>query len=313
MSESTANTPDAKSPGTNTHDVIPLWQADAFTDRPFTGNPAAVCLLSRPADAGWMQRLAAEMNLSETAFLVARPEAEGELGRAAAFDLRWFTPAAEVDLCGHATLASAHVLWDGGEVPESLPIHFHTKSGELTARPAEAGWIELDFPAEPVVPWEESPKEDVAAALRLPAEELRQVTANRLDLLVEVTSEGVVRDLDPDLKKISELSCRGVIVTAATVAGTSATVVEGGGADFVSRYFAPQFGVPEDPVTGSAHCALAPFWAQRLGREGLLGYQASPRGGVVRVRMADGGKRVRLAGQAVTVFRGELSVGVGRG
>lgn len=280
--------------------TIPLWQADAFTDRPFAGNPAAVCLLPRPADAGWMQRLAAEMNLSETAFLVPRPEAEGELGNVAAFDLRWFTPAAEVDLCGHATLASAHVLWEGGEVPETTPIRFHTQSGPLTAEPAGEGWIELDFPAEPVAPWDEKPKEDVAAALALPPGELRQVTANRLDLLVEVTSEAVVRELAPDLRRISELSCRGVIVTAA------ATVSEGGAADFVSRYFAPQFGVPEDPVTGSAHCALAPFWAERLGREELVGYQASPRGGVVRVRLAEGGKRVRLAGQAVTVFRGEL-------
>jgi len=284
--------------------TIPLWQADAFTDRPFAGNPAAVCLLPRSADAGWMQRLAAEMNLSETAFLVPRPEAEGELGNVAAFDLRWFTPAAEVDLCGHATLASAHVLWEGGEVPKTTPIRFHSQSGPLTAEPAGDGWIELDFPAEPVAPWDERPKEDVAAALRLPPSDLRQVTANRLDLLVEVTSEGVVRELDPDLRKISELSCRGVIVTAAATDG---------GADFVSRYFAPQFGVPEDPVTGSAHCALAPFWAERLGREELVGYQASPRGGVVRVRLSEGGKRVRLAGQAVTVFRGELSVGVGGG
>lgn len=293
--------------------TIPLWQVDAFTHRPFAGNPAAVCLLDRPADAGWMQRLAAEMNLSETAFLVPRPEAEGELGNVAAFDLRWFTPVAEVDLCGHATLASAHVLWDSGEVPKTLPIRFHTKSGELTARPAEEGWIELDFPAEPVAPWEESAKEEVAAALALPPGELRQVTANRLDLLVEVTSESVVRELDPDFLKISELSCRGVIVTAAATAGTAATVPAGGAADFVSRYFAPQFGVPEDPVTGSAHCALAPFWAERLGREELVGYQASPRGGVVKVRLAEGGERVRLAGQAVTVFRGELRVKAGGG
>jgi PhzF family phenazine biosynthesis protein len=308
MNETTPSGPDA----------IPLWQADAFTDRPFAGNPAAVCLLPRPADAGWMQRLAAEMNLSETAFLVRRPEADKDLGGVAAYDLRWFTPTAEVDLCGHATLASAHVLWDSGTVPPTTPVRFHTKSGELTAQPAGEGWIEMDFPAEPVAPWDESPRSDVAAALRRPVDELRQVTANRLDVLVEVTGEGVVRELQPDLRKISELTCRGVIVTAAATAETAATVsgeMSGasmpGGVDFVSRYFAPRFGVPEDPVTGSAHCALGPFWAERLGREELVGYQASPRGGVVRVRLAEGGKRVRLAGQAVTVFRGELWMGVG--
>jgi PhzF family phenazine biosynthesis protein len=302
MSETTPSGPDA----------IPLWQADAFTDRPFAGNPAAVCLLSRPADAGWMQRLAAEMNLSETAFLVRRPDAEGDLG-VAAYDLRWFTPTAEVDLCGHATLASAHVLWDSGTVPPGTPVRFHTQSGELTVRPVGEGWIEMDFPAEPVGPWDERPTSDVAAALRLPVDELRQVTANRLDLLVEVKGEGVVRDLEPDPAKLSELSCRGVIVTAAATAETAATVsgeMSGasahGGVDFVSRYFAPRFGVPEDPVTGSAHCALGPFWAERLGREELVGYQASPRGGVVRVRLSEGGKRVRLGGQAVTVFRAEL-------
>jgi len=284
---------------------IPIWQADAFTDRPFAGNPAAVCLLTRPADAGWMHNVAAEMNLSETAFLVPRPATAGDGSDLAAFDLRWFTPALEVDLCGHATLASAHVLWDSGTVPETTPIRFHTQSGPLNAEPAGDGWIEMDFPAEPVQAWDGLPREAVAELLSLPAGDLRQVAANRLDLLVEVVDEATVRELTPDLAAIVErLAMRGVMVTAAVTArgGTA-------GVDFVSRYFAPQYGVPEDPVTGSAHCALGPFWAERLGRQELVGYQASPRGGVVRVRLAGDGDRVRLGGQAVTVFRAELRAG----
>jgi len=287
--------------------ALSIWHADAFTDRPFAGNPAAVCVLPRFGSDVWMQRVATEMALSETAFLVRR---EDEGPDEARFDLRWFTPAAEVDLCGHATLASAHVLWESGQAPAGKPIRFHTLSGELSAEPTGGcgavargetggGWIELDFPAEVAKPWDEEPSEKVAEAVGVAPERVRQVLANRLDLLVEVENEATVRGLEPDLARITALSCRGVIVTAA------ATETEG--VDFVSRYFAPQFGVPEDPVTGSAHCALAPFWIERLGHERLVGYQVSARGGWVRVRLADGGRRVKLAGQAVTVLRGELA------
>lgn len=281
---------------------VPIWQVDAFTDRPFAGNPAAVCLLpqfdERCGEASWMQRVAAEMALSETAFLVRREDSAADTP---SFDLRWFTPVQEVDLCGHATLASAHVLWESGEVPAGTPIRFHTLSGELHAQPsADPGWIELDFPAEPVVPWTDRPVDEVAAALQVPPDRLLQVTANRLDLLVELPDEATVRELAPDLGKIAALSCRGVIVTAGAAA-------ESRGFDFVSRYFAPQFGVPEDPVTGSAHCALAPFWIERLGREPLVGYQASARGGRVRVQRSEDGARIRLGGQAVTVLRGSLT------
>lgn len=286
---------------------VPIWQVDAFTDRPLTGNPAAVCILPRSGEADWMQRVAAEMALSETAFLV---RLEGSSPETVAFDLRWFTPVKEVDLCGHATLASAHVLWESGAVPAGMPIRFLTASGELGARPASGRWIELDFPAEPVQPWTEQPAEEVAAALHAPRERLLRVTANRLDLLVELPDETAVRELTPDMAKIAALSCRGVIVTSASSEAASEDRRHDPGRDrgydFVSRYFAPQFGVSEDPVTGSAHCALAPFWIDRLGREPLVGYQASARGGHVRVHRSEDGTRIRLGGQAVTVLRGEL-------
>ena len=258
-----------------------IVQVDAFTARPFAGNPAAVCLLPTPAPADWMQSVAAEMNLAETAFLVRQGDA---------FDLRWFTPTAEVPLCGHATLASAHVLWQDGHLPPDAEARFDTRSGRLTARRA-GDWIEMDFPAEP--PSAEPAPPGLLDALGVAA--LWAGHRARLDYrIVEVADEASVRRAAPDFRALAR-AARGVIVTARASSGE---------ADFVSRFFAPALGVDEDPVTGSAHCVLAPFWAGRLGKGQLTGYQASARGGVVRVRVA--GERVILAGQAVTVMQGEL-------
>lgn len=259
----------------------PVVQVDAFTDRPFAGNPAAVCILQGPADEGWMRNVAAEMNLSETAFL--HPRADG-------WSLRWFTPAVEVDLCGHATLASAHVLWEDGHLPPDAEARFHTRSGVLACR-REGSWITMDFPAKPER--ETAPPEGLERALGVTP---RYVGRSHFDLLVEVDSEDAVRALRPDLGLLASVEVRGVIVTARAADG---------GYDFVSRFFAPRVGVDEDPVTGSAHCVLAPFWARCLGRAELTGFQASRRGGIVRVRVA--GDRVELAGQAVTMLRGELA------
>ncbi len=263
---------------------LDLFQVDAFADRPFTGNPAAVCLLPEPRDEGWMQRVAREMNLSETAFLVP---CEGEYG------LRWFTPAVEVELCGHATLASAHVLWETGQLTPDTTARFHTKSGLLTARrlPEPGSWIELDFPAKPVEEVGERPA-GLAEALGV---EPRFVGRSQFDYLLEVASEEEIRAIRPDFGRLRSLPVRGVIVTSRASSG---------GFDVVSRFFAPGAGVDEDPVTGSAHCTLGPYWATRLGKDEILAYQASDRGGAVRVRVA--GDRVRLGGQAVTVLRGQL-------
>ncbi|HEX8693955.1 MAG TPA: PhzF family phenazine biosynthesis protein [Longimicrobium sp.] len=259
----------------------PVVQVDAFTERPFAGNPAAVCLLPAARDEGWMQRVAMEMNLSETAFLVRADDG---------FGLRWFSPAVEIDLCGHATLASAHVLWEDGRLPAGAEARFHTRSGLLTCR-REGAWIWMDFPAKPAEPAGDMP--ELGRALGV---EPLYVGRSHFDYLVEVDSEDAVRRVQPDLAALRALKTRGVIVTA--------RAANGGGYDFVSRFFAPGAGVDEDPVTGSAHCVLAPYWAARLGRADLTGFQASRRGGVVRVRHA--GERVHLGGQAVTVMRGEL-------
>ncbi len=268
-----------------------MFIVDAFAEHPFSGNPAAVCLLSGSVQDDWMQALAAEMNLSETAFVWA----EG-----AGWRLRWFTPTVEVDLCGHATLAAAHVLWDTGAAPDSETLTFATLSGELTARRAGRG-IEMNFPAEPAV---EMGAGEVPAgfieALRL-SDVACTVGRNRLDLLVEVVDEAAVRALTPDFPAIGRLDARGVIVTSRPGRAT----VESLGVDFVSRYFAPAAGVPEDPVTGSAHCALGPWWAARLGKERLVGAQLSQRGGIVGVACED--TRVLLSGAAVTVLQGSLS------
>lgn len=257
-----------------------ITQVDAFTDRPFRGNPAAVCVLPAPRPAAWMQELAREMNLSETAYLTA--EADG-------YRLRWFTPSVEVDLCGHATLASAHVLWEEGHLPAGATARFHTRSGVLTAV-REGEWIRMDFPAQP--PVATAPPAGLAEAL---GADPAWVGRNQADLLVELPTEEAVRTLRPDLRRLRTIPVRGVIVTARAT---------GGDAHFVSRFFAPAVGVDEDPVTGSAHCCLAPFWAERLALREMVGYQASARGGVVRVAVQE--DRVSLGGQAVTVLRGEL-------
>lgn len=259
-----------------------IIQVDAFTSTPFAGNPAAVCVLSTPQDDSWMQNVAREMNLSETAFLVRQDDG---------FNLRWFTPTVEVPLCGHATLASAHVLWSEGHLLPDETARFHTKSGLLTAK-RQGDWIELDFPVshsqEDVAPPE------LSQALGVP---LKSVFKTSLDYLVEVESEDMVRQMQPNFQQLKTLFFGRVIVTS--LAG------EGSEYDFVSRFFAPGVGIDEDPVTGSAHCCLAPFWRNRLGKDEFLAYQASSRGGVLKVRYT-GGERVDLAGQAVTVLRGKL-------
>ncbi len=261
--------------------AVPLLLVDAFTDRPFAGNPAGVCLLSEPLPDAVMQDVATEMRQAETAFLLR----EGEAWR-----LRWFTPEVEVDLCGHATLASAHVLFETGRVSPSTTARFQTKSGVLTAV-RDGGSIVLDFPATPSEA--HAPIEKAVQALGISP---LYSGKTRFDLFFEVASEADVRALKPDLAALEEVPYRGVIVTARAGAGAPH--------DFVSRFFAPGCGVPEDPVTGSAHCALGPYWGARLGKTELTGYQASARGGVVRVRME--GERVAIGGQAVTVVRGEL-------
>ena len=256
--------------------ALRITQVDAFTDRPFGGNPAAVCILNGPREDAWMQALAAEMNLSETAFLLRRPDGD--------FHLRWFTPAVEVALCGHATLASAHALWEQGYVHPEAACRFHTQSGLLTAQ-RRGDWIELDFPATVAEACEAAA--GLAGALGAPP---RWVGRNRFDYLVELADESAVRTLQPDHAALKKLPVRGVIVTARGEAPY----------DFVSRFFAPGSGIEEDPVTGSAHCALGPYWQGALGKPEFLAFQASKRGGVVRVRLA--GDRVLLGGQAVTVL-----------
>ncbi|MFN2570498.1 MAG: PhzF family phenazine biosynthesis protein [Gemmatimonadales bacterium] len=262
-----------------------ITQVDAFTSRPFAGNPAAVCILPKAAAPSWMLDVAREMNLAETAFLVRRQDG---------FDLRWFTPAVEVDLCGHATLASAHVLWEEGHIPPTAQARFHTKSGLLTADLRDS-WIELDFPATPATAADPPPGLIEALDDAQPV----FVGRSRFDYLVEISGETHVRALTPDLRLLAEVRARGVMVTSRADTGAEY--------DFVSRFFAPQSGVPEDPVTGSAHCALTPYWAQKLGKRDLIAYQASARGGMLRLRLdAD---RVKIGGQAVTVLRGELTAG----
>jgi PhzF family phenazine biosynthesis protein len=257
---------------------VRITTVDAFTSAPFGGNPAAVCVLSAPRDDAWMRNVAREMNLSETAFL--HPENGG-------YRLRWLTPAIEVDLCGHATLASAHVLWEESHIRPEAEARFHTRSGVLTCQ-RQGAWIEMDFPAKLATIAEAPPQ--LAEAL---GAELKYVGKNQFDYLVEVADEAILRSLNPNHHLLRQLPVRGVIVTA-----------RGREYDFVSRFFAPGSGIDEDPVTGSAHSALAPFWAARLGKSEMTGFQASARGGVVRVRLD--GDRVHMAGQAVTVMRAEF-------
>lgn len=271
------NPPDPMSHG------ISVWQVDAFTDRPYTGNPAAVCLLENQADDEWMQAVAMEMNLSETSFV--RRLDDG-------FELRWFTPKAEVDLCGHATLATAHALWTEGVVDAAQPIRFHTRSGPLTCTRL-GGLIELDFPALP--PSETAPPADLIGALGVP---VRYLGRTQCDYLAMLDAESDVRAVQPDFRRLCSVATRGVIVTAPS---------DDDRFDFVSRFFAPKLGIDEDPVCGSAHCSLGPFWGARLGKTELIGHQVSQRRGVIHVRL--NGDRVVLGGHAVTVLRGELLQG----
>ncbi|SDO99631.1 phenazine biosynthesis protein PhzF family [Actinopolyspora xinjiangensis] len=256
------------------------YLVDSFTDTPMSGNPAGVVLLDEPADAAWMQAVAAEFNQSETAFVVAGGDENS------AKPLRWFSPTTEVDLCGHATLATAHVL-AGSQ-------RFDTRGGELRCEVTADGTVEMDFPLRP-----NEPAEDVSVTAALgdvSPERVIAVARSGTDLLVQLDDAGLVRELRPDLSEVPRITERGMIVTAAS---------DRPDRDFVSRFFAPAVGVPEDPVTGSAHCSLAPWWAERLGRAELVGEQVSSRGGTVRARLR--GQRVGLGGRAVTVLEATLT------
>lgn len=254
---------------------------DAFTTTPFAGNAAAVFVLDKSREDAWLQQMASELNLAATAFLFS--ENDG-------YRLRWFSAKTELELCGHGTLASAHALWEQGYLAQDAQAIFYTRGGTLTAK-REGEWIELDFPAK----FEEEIYSTTVLIESLGVKPT-YVGKSQLDLLVEVESEEVVRSLQPDFAQLATIPTRGVIVTARAEAGA--------GYDFVSRFFAPSVGNAEDPVTGSAHCVLSPFWSKRLGRTDLTGYQASSRGGLVRVSLDN--DRVRLGGKAVTVLRGEL-------
>ena len=260
-----------------------LTTVDAFASGPFTGNPAAVCVLEAPAPESWMQRLAGEMNLSETAFLV--PQDDG------AFRLRWFTPTTEVDLCGHATLASAHVLFESGQGADGEDVRFDTRSGRLAVRRVGEGTYTMDFPATPPAAETTEDLEDVLST------EPVWTGQTRFDWFAVVEDEAAVRALDPDPAAVAALGNRGLIVTARADDGCEYRVV--------SRYFAPAYGIDEDPVTGSAHCAIGPYWADVFGTDRVACFQASARGGHVDVRVA--GDRVELTGRAVTVYRAELA------
>lgn len=268
---------------------IRCWQVDAFTDVPFRGNPAAVCWLEREAKPAWMQAVAAEMNLAETAFVRRVPDAASN-----ELELRWFTPTVEVDLCGHATLAAAHVLWNAEILPAAQAIRFSTRSGWLTCAREESSdgspWITLDFPATPATA--ASAPESLATALGATP---TQVLQSKFDYLAVFDSPAAIRSLRPDFALLGKIPVRGVMVTSPA---------DDPKLDFISRFFGPAAGINEDPVTGSAHCCLGPYWSQQLGKNELVAYQASSRGGTVRMRIA--GERVILSGQAVTVWQGEL-------
>jgi len=263
---------------------IPIFQVDAFADEPFKGNPAGVCLLPAPADAAWMQSVAAEMNVAETAFPL--PEGDG-------FRLRWFTPKVEVKLCGHATLATAHILWENGILGPDREARFQTLSGVLTAR-RDGALIELDFPARPPLPKPPEWADAVVGALGIKPV---YIGMSAEDVLFEAADEDAVRSIKPDFATLRTLPARGVIVTSRSSDKRF---------DFVSRFFAPAVGVDEDPVTGSSHTVLVPYWAGRLGRTSFTATQASARGGVLYLRLD--GDRVRIAGNAVTVIKGEIVV-----
>ncbi|HHX43303.1 MAG TPA: PhzF family phenazine biosynthesis protein [Chloroflexi bacterium] len=261
-----------------------IYQVDAFTAQPFKGNPAGVCLLDVDKPDAWMQSVASEMNLSETAFVVRQEDG---------FGLRWFTPTQEVGLRGHATLATAHILWEEGRLQSSEEARFDTRSGRLTAS-RDGVWISMDFPAHEVTAAAPDPTVNRALGVE-PVHTAVAFGPNGHTYLLELASEEAVCALAPDFVALAHSDAQAAIVTARA---------EGGGYDFVSRFFAPAIGIDEDPVTGAAHCSLAPYWAARLGKNDLLGYQASARGGLVGCRWQDG--RVVLRGRAVTVLRGDL-------
>jgi PhzF family phenazine biosynthesis protein len=263
--------------------LFPVYQVDAFADQPFTGNPAAVVFLMGPQSDAWMQAFAGEMNLSETAFFMRKGEA---------YQLRWFTPLCEVDLCGHATLATAHVIWETQLMMPEEEIRFVTRSGTLKAR-KDGDWIALDFPAE--APTAGKLGKELQKALGAKVVWSGQ---NRMDHFAELENEAALRDLKPNMDALKALGMRGVIVTAPATDPESTY-------HFVSRFFGPAAGVNEDPVTGSAHCALAPYWGEKLDRSALVGYQASARGGTVKVRVRSG--RVELKGKAITIFQGVVT------
>jgi PhzF family phenazine biosynthesis protein len=259
-----------------------IFLVDAFADKPFHGNPAAVCVLREEQSADWMQSVGAELNVSATAFVHRSDEG---------YELRWFTPTREIDLCGHGTLASAHLLWTEGIAPREMPIGFRTKSGVLTCRLAD-DLVELDFPATP--PARTEPDQRLSDALHAQPSFFGK---SKFDSFLVMDSEETVRSLKPDLRALGNVpAIRGVIVTSAS---------QNPDYDFVSRFFAPAFGIDEDPVTGSAHCCLGPYWSERLGKTSMTAFQASKRGGTVRVRVD--GDRVFLRGTAITILRGQLS------
>ncbi|WP_204787612.1 PhzF family phenazine biosynthesis protein [Paenibacillus oryzisoli] len=260
--------------------TLTIYVIDAFTDKIFNGNPAAVCLTSEPLEEELMQRIASEMNLSETAFMF--PQYNG-------YSLRWFTPSSEVDLCGHATLASAHMLWETGNLPLNQQASFYTRSGLLTAIKHDS-WIQLNFPSEPVIACE-YPSELMDALHIQPV----FVGRNRWDYFIEVESEDIVKNLSPDFSLLQTIQTRGINVTSRSQAY-----------DFVSRCFFPAVGVNEDPVTGSSHCGLAPYWGEKLNKTEMYAYQASARGGVLQISLQD--DRVLMSGQAITVMKSELFI-----
>lgn len=257
-----------------------IFQVDAFTDKIFKGNSAGVCILSTAVDEKWMQDVAMEMNLAETAFL---QKCDG------GFNLRWFTPETEVDLCGHATLASAHILWETGVLESHTEAVFFTKSGKLSAK-KDGEYIILNFPAEEDE--QVNAPDELRRSLKVP---ILYTGRNRMDYIVEIDNEKTLRELEPDFEIMKRLDTRGIIVTSHS---------DNPEYDFVSRFFAPRIGINEDPVTGSAHCCLGPYWEKRLGKKSLSAYQASKRGGTLKVTV--NGDRVYIGGKAVTVFCAEI-------
>ena len=264
---------------------VPIYQVDAFAERPFSGNPACVCLMEERKEDGWLQAVAAEMNLSETAFVWPRNDLEEP------FHLRWFTPVAEVELCGHATLATSHVLWQSGRLKETDEAVFHTLSGRLSSS-KQGELITLDFPCRP--PVETAPPAGLIDSLGI---EPLFVGTDGTDYMIEVATENTVASLSPDFQQLGRISARGIIVTAASDSNER---------DFVSRFFGPAVGIDEDPVTGSAHTIMAPYWAKKLGITKMKAEQISARGGMIEIEM--NGDRTLLGGKAQTIFAGELQI-----